>query len=1635
MSARLAKAIVEYIRGIRSDSKFILMEAIPEDLAEGIAAAWLPKEQGAAGAAATPADLPELLIGGGDSGRFGARALGGRSGTQIRNLYGRGVCVVACEGFDFPDWQSVSKFESVSPSTLLQSPAGLILLAAAEKHVDPDGPIAHVRLAVVRATAQERPTAFQVAAYFDAVAAGDAAGLALPHLGASADPQLGAARSPERVSENLRLSRAAFDDGTGGYNDIRRRADRVLARDAARPRDADTVMRLLGTNDPAVYRYLDFDEARTILEDPTPDLPQAVRIALGDFRRAHGGAAPWQEYENAADDLKRGDQRREAAEALLAFDASHGGWVFDRPLRKKVENLLRDKSLSSSPQHDNLEELFARGIANLASRLARIDVPGAPLPDKVRSRAEAQRVLVAATATLRIRELMGRVAERDQVEVAGLLTTSPRGILEREDGTLFDEALRYAGLDEDTNLPHLAIRLLGEEDRDAVELRWRPALDDVAILRALVAFDERPALALRMEQVPLLGNFCGALALAPTPPPARHLHLAERLRQVAGDMLDRGLSPSRLRAWTESWREAVEEARATDDDEHGSLAGLSLAGAVVGHGDSVALTALAPMKAEWLAQHLELLGGLVRDVIAAKAAGVRERTDCADIDACLDSARTLARATAAHHPAFLRTFDSDTTLLPISESSLWGVYGIRFERGDDLNAESAVGVVFERLLRLQPEVGRHVKCVTYGPNAATILVRQVLSLLDRRIGHARFEQCEISCVGERPDAETLHQADERLSGQYRRALQLRYFRTFDEARAASGGGTGGPGFHLALITGLSASADRLTINPVEIPMPARDDDVVLTPRTWMRPVSERRMLLSPPGVTATGEAWLRLMVAVEEEEWPRDERTIRVPEIVSRNNNLRSYLQAAHDAAMWVATVDRYVSRDILERAMGEDVAILHQERRLGGDSPLGLVISQKTGGTTDRAIARSLRAARIVKDEADSLALGGQLRKVASQGYGVLALEAATTGSGINELVAHVTAFSLLGTRGTPWPLPPHCRVLLLSLDEYADWFPKGKRADLLALAIDPPNQGVHVAVMEVKARRSDASDAATEALDQLRQTLNATRFAAYHDTACLHTRIWLNRVADVAYGVAREINFRLSQDEIGALERFRRGLGTLEWGAMGLIFGPDLAKQERDYHQARFGDRVPIAVHTVPLTQALLEQAVQSKLSELRTVDTGRGPIPGGRERRRPERGVERPEPPRDDTGAGSDRDDDTVPPTPGREDDGAPTRADVIPAPTPTPDAAPRVGAGDTPPTDVDATGFTPPILGWLAGTAEALRWYGAGPDDPRLLSNGHIEIWGTSGAGKTQFTKALLAQLARGSVKFGISDFKNDYGAGDDFLASTGARFFDLWDGGAPYNPLALQNDTRRAIDSAIIELRDIVDVAARSNNINMGHRQLTKLREALRKAFAIRESEGRWPTLATLDGYLDADLDAAIGDLTRNKLFNDGPPLGEVIGENVVFGLAGIPGNGLTTVLAGGFILSALLLKMQGLAPVANTIRYMAVVDEAHRVAKFRAIDTMVREGRSKGLAVLLATQQPSDLPEVVGTNAQTKICFQLPDATMARAAAKRLNPGDRQLPDLIRSLNTGEALVSLKGEQPQLVRMVQLWRDRAALLG
>lgn len=1651
MSRRLGGALAEYLRRqlATSERSFVLMEGVATSVAEGMSRSWTD-------------ELPRLAVVSSEPARFGVHALTDVSGTQLRNdpSNNGGVVLVLCDGEQVPDRQSLNLFEAVSPAVLLESAEGMSILARQTPPVELDGACRSVREAINQASPASRPSAAAVADYFDQVASGADPLEAMPILGGFRDRlAMGARIDAIRISDNLALAgRRTSDDmlKSASFADLRRRTQAVLER---RPEvgssggraAADLVMAQLQSGSADLLRSLSFEEAREIFEQRTQTLTNTVLQEMTDFRRSLSPDSqafnlPWDTYEQRAEELRSGTSQREAAGQLCDLDDAQQRRVFSKPTRQKLERLLRDKAVNGS-KPSSPEAAIVRAAQQLGGPIRRVQVLGPALPAAGGSsnRSSAGRILTLANARLRLGFLMHRW-EHDGVEVDGLLLRAA------DDGDLgnLHEALADAALADGSKLPALQLRLHAA-DATTVQVDWQPDLDDAATLRAALLFAEAPALMLKHATEPTLHSFCGASTpVASFDIAASLVPLAQKLQQLSRNSLDRGLDPAALRAWAASWTAECERLRSEDTVTEAEA--LNLAGAVEGGDRAVALTPFSPLKAEWLAQYLEALWGLIsiaqdQDTDSGNATG---------------TAAAIARTNASHHPAHIRIRSQDRVLLPTSEGRVWSLYGGVSSRDESGYAGAALSSVVTQLLQLQPEGAGHLRCLAWGPGAADLLTSEAVGLINKRVGLATIRKIEIFCVGtgpqDRPLPETLASADDQLRSQ-RDVLELRYIPDLSTARQLLQQSDGVPAVHLALVTGLTRNPSALQVEAPEVQLPELDDEVLFAPRVWQRPRQDRRILLMAPKATEAGRTWLLLQNAVED-AWPVAGDPVRVPEVRTGALDLAPKLHEIHDLALWVATLDRYATRDSLEHALGRDsVAILHQERRLGGDSPLSLVLSQRSGGPADRAIGRSLRAAGIVKEADVALEIGTSLRKVASQGYGILALQAATSGAGINELVGHVVAFSMLATATTPWPLPPGCRVLLVSLDEYQQWFP-GKRADLLAIAIDPADQGVHVATIEVKARRSDQHDAAAGALDQLNQTLAATKWAAYPEQDSVHSRLWLNRIAEAAYAVARESRFKLDTDEIAALEAFRLGRGSLEWAGVGLVFGPKVDPFQRTYRTEVANDIVPVVLHGVTLTEELLRQATSANLVSLRTVEAERAPLVSSRTRRRPEAGASRPDAwtangatTSEEDGAEPEAAHDDV--TSGDSSAAAevdlPTGSDAAPQPDPASGGgsasavASESAVASAPESDAvtpavvgdvsvsRSTEFQAPLLGWDAVTGEEVRWHPAGAGQVSL-QNGHTEIWGSSGMGKTQFTMCLLGQLARFSgSRFGIADFKNDYSDDTGFPVFAEAEFLDLWNGGAPYNPLALDDDSPRAIQSAVIELRDTVDEAVRSVGARLGVRQKAKLEEALTTAYGVRGQEGRWPTMRTLDDQLDADLAGVIGDLTRNDLFMSGEPLGSVIDSNVVFGLSKIPGNGQTTVLAAGFIFSALLLKIQNLPPVANTIRYVTVIDEAHRVAPFKAVQTMIREGRSKGLAVLLATQGPLDLPDVVAANAQTKICFGLPDATIATMAARKLQPTNARLAEQIRTLGQGEAFVSFAGEAPRLVKMVQAWRDGAEL--
>ena len=984
MSHRLGGALTDHIRRnvYSQQACFVLVEGVSSAVAEGMASAW-------------DTSLPRLAIVASDPVRFGEYALIDVSGTRLRNETGsNGLVLVLCDGEQVPDRQSLNFFEPISPSILLETPQGMAMLASQPPSVGLDGPLRAVREAINQAGVAARPSAVAVAAYLDEVAAGNDPLGALPTLGAYTDKSfIGQRVDADRIADNFSLAARRTSEEylrASAYIDLRRRAMRVLARrpslsapDVLNP-ETDRVMTLLQSGSTELLRSLKFDEAREIFERKSLDLADIVKQELGAYRttldmQSRAAALPWSSYEKLADLLRRAATQRDAARDFCDLDTTQLQRLFSKDTRKKLERLLRDKAISGS-NPSSPESAIIRAMQQLDGGVASVRVlsPIPPIGLTAINRSGASRVLTLACSRFRLGRLM-RAWSQAGKEIDGLLLKPA----DDEDLPTLMSSFGDAGLGLDVGLPPLQLRLT-DAGGNTVQVDWRPDLDDVAMLRSALLFAEQPSLTLHLPVEPTLHAFCGFDAAVPAPVDAGVMYqLGSSLQRTAQSLLAEGISPNHLKTWVTQWEEACGESESVRSTLN--VEGLALAGAVRGaNSGAVALSFLSPLKAEWVAQYHEAMWQLIDEATSTP-------------DDVVATAAGVARATATHHPAHIRLTTRDRPLLPTSEGRVWSLYGGSSSQDESGFAGEALRSVITQLLTLQPEAAGHLRCLAWGSGAADLLTRQAVKLIDTVIGGARINRIEIFCVGNgaesKPTRETLSFADDELRGS-RDVLQIRYIDSLDRAQELLKPSASAPAVHLALVTGLTDGGQRLQIESPEVTMPLRDREVLFAPRVWQRPRQDRRTLLMPPATTASGRIWLRLQNAVED-EWPLDDLVVRVPEVRTGTLDIASQLKQIHDLALWVATLDRYATRDSLEQALGRDnVAILHQERRLGGDSPLSLVLSQRSGGPADRAIGRSLRAAGIITEPDVALSVGTELRQVASQGYGILALQAATSGS-----------------------------------------------------------------------------------------------------------------------------------------------------------------------------------------------------------------------------------------------------------------------------------------------------------------------------------------------------------------------------------------------------------------------------------------------------------------------------------------------------------------------------------------------------------------------------------------------------------------------------------------------------------------
>ncbi len=271
-----------------------------------------------------------------------------------------------------------------------------------------------------------------------------------------------------------------------------------------------------------------------------------------------------------------------------------------------------------------------------------------------------------------------------------------------------------------------------------------------------------------------------------------------------------------------------------------------------------------------------------------------------------------------------------------------------------------------------------------------------------------------------------------------------------------------------------------------------------------------------------------------------------------------------------------------------------------------------------------------------------------------------------------------------------------------------------------------------------------------------------------------------------------------------------------------------------------------------------------------------------------------------------------------------------------------------------------------------------NDTTVHPNSHMAMAGKPGVGKTQLLLKILTDLREHtdySTNFILFDYKGDIAASDRFVELSRATVYSLPNDSVPVNPFILAQYDE---DSARMSAREKAESFA-SIDRRFGPVQKGSLTKAIRTAYGNRQGEERpYPDFLEVlqivqadyaaDGKNDDSLVEILRDLAEFKLFWDhgwpGDPLSTLVGHTVIIDVSKLA---VLKELVAYLVIERLYKEMSVLpdSTVQNArreVRTVLAIDEAHNYLPQRNIflQKIVREGRSKGIAVFFASQSPAD---------------------------------------------------------------------------
>lgn len=263
--------------------------------------------------------------------------------------------------------------------------------------------------------------------------------------------------------------------------------------------------------------------------------------------------------------------------------------------------------------------------------------------------------------------------------------------------------------------------------------------------------------------------------------------------------------------------------------------------------------------------------------------------------------------------------------------------------------------------------------------------------------------------------------------------------------------------------------------------------------------------------------------------------------------------------------------------------------------------------------------------------------------------------------------------------------------------------------------------------------------------------------------------------------------------------------------------------------------------------------------------------------------------------------------------------------------------------------------------------------------HVAIMGRNGSGKTRTAISLLTQLAGERacrVPFLIFDYaKGDIADNKGFVKATGARVVSLPKKVIALAPLALGQRDEYAVSFAAHRFRDTISAVVRG----LGPKQKNRCLQVIREAY--EQEEGGTPDLGDVvevaerqyhdNEWPEDSLLACLREFTDFPLFR---PAAEGVEHDFfrashVIDIHELPED--LRKLTVFMMLDRLYWDIMALpdAPLDSEgnrqLRLVIAIDEAHHYlpCKQATLEKMVREVRSKGVAIWLMSQSPDDFDQ------------------------------------------------------------------------